>query len=563
MKLTFQFSFLLLFFLFSCEESKVEHPQNNTDINQAKGGRFYGGTFRTNESEYIESLFPHQIIDPVSRRVASYIFEGLMTYNPKTMQLEGNIANYYKVDSNRTHYTFFLKHDIYFHDNECFPQQKGRELVAKDVEYCFRLLQQDNKLNRGNKIFRNVFAEKDSGVVARSKYRVDFYLKKPNNNFLNLLASSFTYIFPREAYELYGNTITIHPVGTGAFQLRNATDFNENLQIVLRKNKHYHHLDEFGNQLPYLDGIKITFLKEKQQEVKLFKNDNLDYIQQLPKKEFDKILTDSLGIGEYNDFKIQHKPELSTHYLGFNLQGKVFTDTLRRAISYAINTQQLISEIIPYDSTQQRTITPYGLYSNKADSVLNVPYFNLDSAQKYLALAGYPQGKGFPKIAISLYTNGGKNAVVAKNIRKQLKEHLNIVIEINPMALNEYLETVLTGRSAFYLGEFHYQGTEASDFLQSFYGKHKNFPNITNFQDYEFNVFFENALISKKLQDKTKYLLKAEQRILDKTGIITLWHEHGFKILQPKVRNFYNNALALPDFSEVYFQPPHTLKEVY
>ncbi len=558
MKTQFLWTLLLILLLTACSSSQKERIEESKKVTK------YNGIFRINEPEYINGLFPHYIIDPISRRVSSQIFEGLLKYNVNTLKVEPCLANYYNVNDSKTRYTFFIRHNVYFHDNECFPNHKGRELVAEDIAYCFRLLQQKSKLNRGYELFKNMFVQEDEsmGIKAISKYKVEFNLKKPNDQFLDLVASSFGYIFPKEAYTLYNNTITIHPVGTGPFYLKNANDLNEGVKIFLTRNNHYHKHDKNNKPLPYLDGLEISFLKEKKLVIRMFKNHELDCIYRIPRREIKYILQDSTGTGPYNDFIIQRMPELTTHYLGFNHNKSLLNGTIRKAMQYAINSKELIENILPYDSTQNRSLTPSHFVSYPFDS-LKFPIFNVDSAKKYLALAGYPNGKNFPKISISLYTDGERNAIIANNLKKQLQKNLNITIEINPMPLGQHLETVLNGEPYLFLAEWNYQSNKEEDFLHCFYSQYRGYPNLTQYQNPSFDIAFQQALNTRNKKRKKLYLAKAEQNVLDNIGVIVLWHDESFRILQPKVRNFSNNSIQFRDFTEVYFEPPKTLKEQF
>lgn len=40
--------------------------------------------------------------------------------------------------------------------------------------------------------------------------------------------------------------------------------------------------DKFGNKLPYLDGVKYSFISEKKSELLEFKSGNLDMLYRLP-----------------------------------------------------------------------------------------------------------------------------------------------------------------------------------------------------------------------------------------------------------------------------------------
>ena len=78
------------------------------------------------------------------------------------------------------------------------------------------------------------------------------------------------YHFSEEAYDKYGLDLRAHTVGTGPFTLKNK-DINENVELRMVRNENYWENDEYGNPLPYLDVIKISFNNNKKIELTNFK----------------------------------------------------------------------------------------------------------------------------------------------------------------------------------------------------------------------------------------------------------------------------------------------------
>ena len=110
--------------------------------------------FKYNESQGIENLDPvmasnYQTIWPLQQCI-----EGLMEYS-KDMQLITNLASSYKISDDALTYTFILQKNIYFHDDDCFPNKKGRIVTAKDFKYCFERVCDPRTKSRGSWLFRD------------------------------------------------------------------------------------------------------------------------------------------------------------------------------------------------------------------------------------------------------------------------------------------------------------------------------------------------------------------------------------------------------------------------
>ena len=93
-------------------------------------------------------------------------------------------------------------------------------------------------------------------------------------------------IFPKEAYEKYGKKLKKHAVGSGPFVLEKITDKG----LKLKRNKNYWKKDRFGNQLPFISNIEITYTKNKRLELLAFRNSKIDLVLDIPVEEIEFIL---------------------------------------------------------------------------------------------------------------------------------------------------------------------------------------------------------------------------------------------------------------------------------
>ena len=199
----------------------------------AKGNRSYGGTFRINETEKYQTLYPMSITDVISANVAFQIYEGLVKFNPKDItSVLPSIAESWKMDSSGTVYTFVLKKDVKFHDDACFPDGKGRNVKAADVKYSFELACSNspdnanfggtysNRIKGANEYYEGKSAEV-SGIKVLDDYTVQITLNVRSSSFLYILAGQAGYIIPKEAVDKYGNMAHI---GTGPFSFVEPSD---------------------------------------------------------------------------------------------------------------------------------------------------------------------------------------------------------------------------------------------------------------------------------------------------------------------------------------------------
>ena len=156
-------SFFTLLICFGCGSVNETNEKEQETVAEAKGGRNYGGIFHCNESEYIKNLFPHNITDAFSYRVAQQVYEGLFKFNEADItEIEKSLVEDYTIDESGTVYTFKLKEGVMFHDDPCFKNDKGRELTADDVKYCFTRLCTQSINNQNFSVFSGILKGADT-----------------------------------------------------------------------------------------------------------------------------------------------------------------------------------------------------------------------------------------------------------------------------------------------------------------------------------------------------------------------------------------------------------------
>lgn len=565
---------LIAILLVSCAgEQKREFK-----LRPAKGGRYYGGTFRTNEEEYFKSLYPLNITEVVAHRICDQIFDGLVTFDDSTLAVIPSLAEKWEIDASSKIYTFHLRKGVFFHDDPCFPNGKGRELKAQDVKYCFdRLCYHNPADNQGFWIFKGVVkgaSEYDSLTAAKIKpdsgvsgvrviddYTIQVELERPYAVFLARLALIFGKIYPHEAVEKYGSEIRMHPVGTGPFYMK----VNKDNQVTfLARNPSYWQKDSFGNQLPYLDALRISFIKEKKNELLEFSKGNSDLVYRFPLEMIDEIVDYKHQLKPaYKGFQLQFMPQISIQYYGFQHQGKIFNNVnVRKAFCYAIDRQKLCDFTLKgtgfpaiYGSVPPGT----GTFDSKTVKGYN---FDPAKAQEYMAKAGFPKGKGFPKVTLELNSGGSRNSQVAEALKKMIEETLGIELDLLVVPWAQHTEAVETAKIDFYRLGWQADYPDAENFLNLFHSKYvpdnitqKTYINSFRYKSKVFDAYFDEAVATIDEAKRNALYTKADQQMIDDAVVLPIYYDVDYRLVQPNVRNCPQNAMEQRDFTEVYFVP--------
>jgi len=218
--------------------------------------------------------------------------------------------------------------------------------------------------------------EKPAGGVPGARviddYTFELELEQPFGSFLQLLAMSFCYAFPQEAFEMYGTDMRLNAVGSGPFKLKAV---KEDEAVIMVRNDKYWGKDEHGNQLPYLDGVKYSFIGQDKAALLAFEEGKLEMKYRLPLELADEVV-DRQGnlLGKYKDFVYQDMVTMSVYYYGFQHKSELFANKkLRQAFNYAIDRDAIV----------EYTLKGQGLPANNGIVPPAYPAYNASAIKGY------------------------------------------------------------------------------------------------------------------------------------------------------------------------------------
>jgi peptide/nickel transport system substrate-binding protein len=561
-------SYLLLFTYLIVTSCGSEDDLSNK---KANGGAAYGGVFRFKSAEKIATLLPVSSSSIYTQRVASQIFETILTLDPESEKVIPGLAESYSVNSDATVFTFKIRKGVKFHEDECFDGN-SRELTAQDIKNtldfaCSKTIENEihwmliNVIKGANKNYnsskKGVVSKGVSGIKAIDKNTLTIELEYPFIGFVKLLAHRSLGVFPKEAFDKYGNEIRKHPVGTGPFMLEEWSDE----KITLNRNPNYWKKDEFGNQLPFLSGIEVTYAKDKKSELLAFRNQEIDLVLQIPAEEIDHVLgsLEDAQAGKNVKHKIDSKASLSTAYYGFANGSEPFNNlNVRRAFNLAINRDYLINNWMQGDGypCNNGFVPAMGDYD---DLKVKGYTFNIAEAKALLAKAGYPNGVGFPDI--SFYVNTKEGSVIHKlalGVMKQIKENLNINIPIKLCSIEERDKAILNCKAKFWRGGWIADYPDPENFLNLFYskniGSNSAISNPFRYQNVSFDQTLELAMKESNPIKRLNYFVVCDQQIVDEAVVMPIYHADFMTMINNRVKNFHTNTTEIIDCSRIFIR---------
>lgn len=188
-------------------------------------------------------------------------------------------------------YTIRMKKGIRYADHKCFPDGKGREVIAQDFVYSVKRMFDPTNLPSGESLWQGKivgidewkeagsdYSQDIEGLQALDDHTIQIKVKAPYPQLIYTLAMGYSSVVPREAVEHYGKEIGINPVGSGPWILKSFTS----KKVVMVRNPNYR--EEYfdledegydpdtqawagleilqGKRLPIMDSAEVYFMKE-------------------------------------------------------------------------------------------------------------------------------------------------------------------------------------------------------------------------------------------------------------------------------------------------------------
>jgi oligopeptide transport system substrate-binding protein len=570
---TFRLTLLLLvtFFAIGCKKEEASSLQTG------KGGKKLGGIYTINLIRGMPGkLDPVQMTSKTEDDIAGNIFDKLIDNNDK-LELEPELANRWEISEDGKTYTFYLRNDVHFQDNACFPNNQGRLMTAQDVKYSFERICDPKSFTAGYWIFQdiiegaNAYFDGRTKDVAKAPKEVTGFkvvndttfqciLTAPYAPFMQHLTTSFGYIVPHEAIEKYGKDVFRNPIGTGPFML---DQWAEDQHITLKKNPKYWQKDEAGNQLPLMDGVKYLFIKDDKTVMANFERGNMEENTSIPSESIRNYLTTEKKLTEkYKDkYELQRATAMFSHFVDFmTAPGRTFSNVnLRRALSFAVNRAQIVKHILKDAPAgpAEYGIVPPAFEKYPVQDVHGVK-FNLDSAKYYLEKAGYPGGKGMPKIVLTIY-NDPTSMQVAQAIQNMWQQYLGATVELQIMQLAQFLSASEEGKLDAWLTRWYADYPDVENFLNLFNGKlvptdpnQKSYPNSTRWKNDAFVNTFYKALATIDEGERMKLYAQAENIAAQESPAIPLFYAEHTRLLQKYVRDNPLDPMNRVDLKQVW-----------
>ncbi len=502
-------------------------------------------TFRINIDGEPPTLDPDLASWDASIAVIQNIWVGLLKFDkdlnlvPAVAKEVPTVANG-GISADGKTYTFHLRNDVKYSD--------GNPVTAKDFVYSLKRTLDPALATEYASFYYNVVGaeeyntskEKDPtklqalrdavGIKALDGYTLQVKLKEPEASF-NDLAAMWP-MYPIEENIVKANSTPDKPdkwtedpktcIGDGPFKL---AEWVHQDHITLVANDNY-----FGGK-PKLQKIVMTMVTDAQAEYAAFLNGERE-IGKVPNALIAQVQKDPTLSKE-----LVRSPKLSTMAVQFNNKVKPFDNVdVRHAFSVAIDRDALIKDVRQGVGKPAYSWIPPGMPGYQPD--LGMEYkFDPAKAKKYLADAGYPDGKGLPQITFQ-YANTRTNPVIAQFLQQQWKDNLGVNVKLEPMEPKAFSQAVNKGQYMMGFYGWIADYPDPDDWLPQLFGTGAG-NNHSYYSNPKLDALMKQAMAEPDQKKRMDMWAQAQKMIVDDAPIAFLFFDENFLLVKPYVKGIY------------------------
>jgi ABC-type transport system substrate-binding protein len=303
------------------------------------------------------------------------------------------------------------------------------------------------------------YGGKIKSIKALDQYTVEFAMCKPDPAFLAKAAFTPFGIYPEEwikanANEANKETLISHPIGTGPYML---DQWNRGDSVVFKR------FDDYWGDKAKAETAVLRWATEPAARLLELQAGTVDMTTALSPDDYASVENDP-------NLQLIRVENPNVVYLALNNTKPPFDNQqVRQAIAMGIDRQRIVDNFYPEGSEVAQYFTPCAIPNGcEGDPWYD---FNPEEAKKMLADAGFPNGfktSLFYRDVSRVYLP--EAGPVAVELQTQLKQNLNIDVEVVVMESGEFIDESTNGR------------------LDGLYllGWGADYPHVTNFLDFHF-----------------------------------------------------------------------------
>lgn len=439
------------------------------------------------------TLDPRYATDANSVRINHLLYQQLVTFNERYEPVP-ELAEWQQISA--LHYRFVLQdREILFHN--------GDPLTTADIVATYRSILAPGSASPHRASLLNI-----DKMVTTDQHTIDFHLKNADPLFPAKMTIG---ILPAKLITQQ-HPFQNRPVGSGGFRF---DSWDSDNKLVIKR------ID---------DGVYVEFISIKKPTVRALKliRGEVDMIQNDMPQEVVQYLS------QQDELNVSRKKGSNYTYIGFNLNDAVVgKQDIRRAISYAINRQDIIKYLLGGAAQTANSLLPPYHWAGNPD--LTAYTYAPDRARQLLKKHGYDAKN---PLHISYKTSSDPFRIrIATVIQKQLAD-VGIKVKIQSYDWGTFYGDIKNGRFQMY--SLTWVGIKTPDIFRYVFHSAATPPDGANRGHYR-NPIVDQHIADAEQASREKMVMhyqQLQQIIHQQLPYVPLWYEDNIVISHKSIQGY-------------------------
>lgn len=496
------------------------------------GGGVESGVFVVGLSSIDVSLDPLQSYSADEAQIFSAIYEGLVSYDPATLNPVPAVAESWARSRDKKTYTFSLREESRFWN--------GDPVTATDFFETWLLLIDPDRSSPYSFLLDSIIGvkeyrsgrEKDPrmlGFRADGDYKFVVELAEPMEPFIKVLCHHSFVPLHSSIRDLVRSGTPLPGSGNGPFMIVDATQS----QITLSKNPAYWDAESVKTEQ-----LQLRSFEDPEMMAELFNEGLIHWV-------IGDIALEKVSVPD----SVVLNPLFATTFLYFNSNSAPLNDfRISRALSLLLPWGEIRSEDI-YHTPATTLVPPIPNYPK----VEGITAPNKEEALALLEEAGYPDGAGLPELTIFIPT-GLSSSHVFPLVKESWEGVLEVSVVIKTAPYRRYYEALEEEHYSVgilsWIGDF----ADPLTFLQ-IWASDSNL-NSSAFASPEYDSLLEQANRESE-QKRLETLASAEELLLQRGVALPISHQPALNVIDlGAISGWYPNPMDIHPFKHIAFRIP-------
>lgn len=460
------------------------------------------------------------------------IYVGLVTLDANS-HVAPALAERWEASADGRVYTFHLRHGAQFH------APYARPVTAEDVRYSLtRALLPETRSPTALAYLGGIVGAEPlargrtrelAGARVLDSGTIELRLTRPSGCFLSMLAYAPAWVVCREAIARSGGRLDEGAaIGAGPFRL---AAYRRGVKVVLTANKEY-----FGGS-PRLDRIERPIVPDRHMAHLMYERGEVDLC--------DVTASDYRHDASNPELRgqLRLEPLAAVSFLVMHPKRvRAFRDVrVRRALAAAIDRDAIVRIAMGGAAARADGLVPPELLPGASGGL---PAFDPAAARRALAEAGYPGGRGCPRLTLAYMSGSAEGSAAAQLIRDDLRRNLGVEIDLQQREPASFVADYYAEKVPFYLAGWSADYPDPRDFLSSLLSSRAPL-NHYGYASPAFDSLCDRADAERDAARRVPQYHEAERLAMQDVALLPISFGERRLLVKPYVQNLQLNLVNL------------------